>query len=135
MDAKKRQPLGIELVKRGIVTENDIQRALDYQKAEPKKKIGDILNILRVCDPYLLIDAMGEILEERAIYLKEADLKVNLLDYLSLDIAKQYKAIPFEEVNGRIKVCFADTSNRKAVETVRLLLLNKGLIMEKYITS
>ena len=134
MDAKKRQPLGIELVKRGIVTENDIQRALDYQKAEPKKKIGDILNILRVCDPYLLIDAMGEILEERAIYLKEADLKVNLLDYLSLDIAKQYKAIPFEEVNGRIKVCFADTSNRRAVETVRLLLLNKGLVMEKYIT-
>ena len=134
MDAKKRQPLGIELVKRGIVTENDIQRALDYQKAEPKKKIGDILNILRVCDPYLLIDAMGEILEERAIYLKEADLKVNLLDYLSLDIAKQYKAIPFEEVSGRIKVCFADTSNRRAVETVRLLLLNKGLIMEKYIT-
>ena len=134
MDAKKRQPLGIELVKRGIVTENDIQRALDYQKAEPKKKIGDILNILRVCDPYLLIDAMGEILEERAIYLKEADLKVNLLDYLSLDIAKQYKAIPFEEVNGRIKVCFSDTSNRRAVETVRLLLLNKGLIMEKYIT-
>ena len=134
MDAKKRQPLGIELVKRGIVTEEDIERALDYQKAEPKKKIGDILNILRVCDPYVLINAMGEILEERAIYLREADIKVNILDYISLDTAKQYRAIPFEEVSGRIKVCFADTSNRRAVETVRLLLLNKGLIMEKYIT-
>ena len=42
MDSKKRQPLGIELVKRGIVSEEDIERALDYQKAEPKKKIGDI---------------------------------------------------------------------------------------------
>ena len=134
MESKKRQPLGIELVKRGIVTEQDIERALDYQKAEPKKKIGDILNILRVCDPYVLIDAMGEILEERAIYLREADIKVNVLDYISIDTARQYKAIPFEEVNGRIKVCFADTSNRRAVETVRLLLLNKGLIMEKYIT-
>lgn len=134
METKRRQPLGIELVKRGIVTEEDIERALDYQKAEPKKKIGDILNILRVCDPYVLINAMGEILEERAIYLREADIKVNVIDYLSIDTARQYKAIPFEEVNGKIKVCFADTSNRRAVETVRLLLLNKGLIMEKYIT-
>ena len=134
MESKKRQPLGIELVKRGIVTEEDIERALDYQKAEPKKKIGDILNILRVCDPYVLINAMGEILEEKAIYLREADIKLNILDYISIDTAKQYKAIPFEEVSGRIKVCFADTSNKRAVETVRLLLLNKGLIMEKYIT-
>lgn len=134
MEAKKRQPLGIELVKRGIVTEEDVERALDYQKAEPRKKIGDILNILRAADPYLLIDAMGEILEEKAIYLRESDLKINMLDYISLDIAKQYKAIPFEETSGKIKVCFADTSNKRAVETVRLLLLNKGLVMEKYIT-
>ena len=134
MDAKKRQPLGIELVKRGIVTEEDIERALDYQKAQPKKKIGDILNILRLCDPNVLIQAMGEILDERAILLKESDIKISITDYISLDIAKQYKAIPFEEVGGKIKVCFADTSNRRAVETVRLLLLNKGLIMEKYIT-
>ncbi len=134
MEAKKRQPLGIELVKRGIVTEEDIERALDYQKAEPKKKIGDILNILRVCDPYVLINAIGEILDENSIYLRESDIKLNVLDYISIDIAKQYKAIPFEESNGKIKVCFADTSNRRAVETVRLLLLNKGLVMEKYIT-
>ncbi len=134
MDTKRKQPLGIELVKRGIVTEEDVERALDYQKAEPKKKIGDILNILRACDPYILIEAMGEILEEKAIYLKESDIKVNMFDFISLDIAKQYKAIPFEEVNGRIKVCFADTSNKRAVETVRLLLLNKGLVMDKYIT-
>ncbi len=134
MEGKRKQPLGIELVKKGIVTEDDIARALDYQKAEPKKKIGDILNILRVCDPYVLIDAMGEILEEKAIYLKESDIKINIADYISVDIAKQNKAIPFEEVSGRVKVCFADTSNRRSVETVRLLLLNKGLIMDKYIT-
>ena len=134
MESKRKQPLGIELVKRGIVTEDDIARALDYQKTEPKKKIGDILNILKVCDPYVLIDAMGEILEEKAIYLRESDIKVNILDYISIDIAKRTKAIPFEETGGRIKVCFADTSNKKSVDTVRLLLLNKGLIMDKYIT-
>ena len=114
MEPKKRQPLGIELVKRGIVTEEDVQRALNYQKAEPKKKIGDILNILRSCDPNILLNAIGEILEEKTIYLKEDDLKVNITDYISIDVAKQYKAIPFEENSSKIKVCFADTSNKRA---------------------
>ena len=32
MDMRRRQPIGVELVKRGIVTENDIQKALEYQR-------------------------------------------------------------------------------------------------------
>ena len=36
-----KQPLGIELVKRGVVSEADIEKALDYQKSHPNKKMGD----------------------------------------------------------------------------------------------
>ncbi len=129
-----KQPLGIELVKRGVVSEGDIEQALDYQKVHPNKKIGDILNILKICDPDVLIKAIGSILDENAILLQESDIKINVLEYISLDIAKQNKAIPFDISAGKIKVCFADTSNKRSVEVVRLLLLNKGLIMEKYIT-
>ena len=129
-----KQPLGIELVKRGVVSEADIEKALDYQKSHPNKKMGDILNILELCDPHILINAIGSILDENAILLQEQDVKINILEYISLDIAKQNKAIPFDIEQGKIKVCFADTSNKKSVEVVGLLLLNKGLIMEKYIT-
>ncbi len=130
----RKQPLGIELVKKGIVTENNIQEALDYQKEHPRKKIGDIINILGLCDPYTLINAMGEILEEKAIYLTDADIKINVTDFISLDLIKKNKAVPFEIAAGKIKVCFADTTNKRSIDVVRLLLLNKGLIMEKYIT-
>ena len=129
-----KQPLGIELVKRGVVSEGDIEKALDYQKLHPRKKIGDILNILGLCDSHILITAIGEILDENAIYLQENDVKMNVLEYISLDVAKQNKAVPFDIEAGKIKVCFADTSNKRSVEVVRLLLLNKGLIMDKYIT-
>lgn len=129
-----RQPIGIELVKRGIITENDITKALEYQKRYPNKKLGDILNILQLCDSYVLINAIGDILGEKAMLLEKHHLKINLDDYISIDVLKQNKAIPFEIENGRVKVCFADTANRKAVETIRLILLNKGLIMDKYIT-
>ena len=134
MEMKRKQPIGVELVKRGIVTEGDIERALDYQKQHPNKKIGDILYILDVCDPHKLIEAMGEILGTKGIVLNERAVKIKVTDYISLDVAKKNKAVPFEVSNGKVKVCFANTVNTRAMETVRLLMLNKGLVMENYIT-
>ena len=131
---ERRQPLGIELVKRGIVSEDDIKQAIEYQRSNPKRKIGDILDILGLCDPKILIEAIGDILEEKAIYLTINDVKIDILDYISLDTMKDNKVVPFEIMAGKIKVCFADTTNRRSVDKVRLLLLNKGLVMEKYIT-
>ena len=134
MDLKRRQPIGVELVKRGIVDEEDIERALEYQKQHPNVKIGDCLYELDACDPYKLITAIGEILGEKGTLLSRTSIKIDVEDYISLDIAKKNKAIPFEIENGKIKVCFANTVNKKSIETIRLLLLNKGLIMEPYIT-
>ena len=105
---EKRQPIGIELVKKGVVKEADIEKALDYQKTHPNKKIGDILDILKLCDSDILINAMGEILDEKAIYLQEKDVRIDALEYISLDIMKQNKAIPFEIASGKIKVCYSD---------------------------
>ena len=130
----RRQPIGIELVRRGVINENDIQKALEYQKSHPNQKIGDILNILGLCDSYRLIQAIGEILGEKSMLLTKQDININLDDYISFDVLKKNRAIPFEIEGGRIKVCFADTADKKATDTMRLLLLNKGLIMEKYIT-
>ena len=134
MEMRRRQPIGVELVKKGIVTEGDIERALEYQKQHPSKKIGDILYILDVCDPNKLIQAIGDILGTKGIILNNRTLKLNVTDYISLDVAKKNRAIPFEIDAGKIKVCFANTVNTRAMETVRLLMLNRGLVMEAYIT-
>lgn len=134
MDVRKRQPIGVELVKRGIVNEKDIEEALRYQREHPTKKIGDILYILGVVDPTRLIEAIGEIVGTKGILLTGRNMNIKLTDYISLDVAKKNKAIPFEVSAGKIKVCFANTVNNKTMDAVRLILLNKGLVMESYIT-
>ena len=134
MDMRKRQPIGIELVKRGIVTERDIERALQEQRNYPNKKIGEILYELEVCNPQTLVEAIGDIIGVKGIILTTELIKINVLEYISLEIARKNKVIPFEIENGKMKVCFADTTNRKNIETIRLLMLNKGLIIEPYIT-
>ena len=134
MDIKRRQPLGIELVKRGLITENQIQVALDYQKEHPKEKLGDIINDLNICDSQILINAIGEILGEKPMLVTKDDVKIKMDDYISLDVLKRNEAVIFDIEAGKAKVCFSDTSNRRTIETIRLLLLNKGLILEQYIT-
>ena len=134
MEIKRRQPIGIELVRRGVVTEDDIEKALNYQKEHPNQKIGEILNILKACDSQVLIDAIAEIEGEKGILLTPRNILINVQDYISLDVARQNKAVPFEIENGKIKVCFSSTINRMSMENIRLMLLNKGLVMEKYIT-
>ena len=134
MDVRRRQPMGVELVKRGIVTEEAIEEALTYQREHPNQKIGDILYILGLAEPKTLIEAIGEILGTKGILLNSESIKINLTDYISLDIAQKNKAVPFEVSSGKIKVCFANTVNNRAMETIRMLFLNKGLVMESYVT-
>ena len=134
MNVRRRQPMGVELVKRGIVNEEAIEEALTYQREHPNQKIGDILYILGLAEPKTLIEAIGEILGTKGILLNSESIKINLTDYISLDIAQKNKAVPFEVSSGKIKVCFANTVNNRAMETIRMLFLNKGLVMESYVT-
>ena len=127
-------PIGVELVKKGVVTEKDIQTALEYQRNNPNKKIGDILNILNLCPQKQLIDAMGEILNENVIILSIDDVKIQDNRAMTIEMSKKCKAVLFEIIGKRAKVCFADTANRTLIEEVRLNLLKNGLIMEKYLT-
>ena len=134
MAIKRSIPLGIELVKRGVVKESDISEALEYQKTHTRKKLGDIIDILKLCPEDKLLKAMSEIFNEEFIGINRNSLKVNMTDYISLDIAKDNKVVLFDINGNRAKVCFADTSNLNAVDQIKSLLLHRGLVVEKYMS-
>ena len=131
----KNQPLGIELVKRGIVTGQDIEKALKYQETHRSRRIGDILYILKAADPYKLINAVADILEKKGKYLQYDSIGIEPTDYIPFDVMKKNKAVPFEVDSGRIKVAFADVaSSENSIKSIKLLMLNKGLVLDVYIS-
>ena len=130
----KRQPIGVELVKRGIVTENDVQTALIEQKKSPNKKIGEILKEMNVCDQRTLIQAIGDILGVKGVILTKESVQIDILDYISIEMAKRYHVVPFVLENGKIKVCFSDVTNRRNFEAVKMLMLNRGLVIDPYVS-
>ena len=133
MDIRKRQPLGIELVRRGIVDGEAIERALQYQMDHPNKRIGDILYILKEADPERLAKEIGDIIGEKGIYLTEDKIKIDVTEYIPWDMMKKNKAVPFEIESGKIKVAFADIAgNKENIKSIKMMLLNKGLVMETY---
>lgn len=134
METNKRGPIGIELVRKGLITQEDINKALEYQKKNPQMRIVEIIRTLNLCDEYALLEALGEILGEKPILITQNDIQITINKYISLDVANKYKAVPFQISGSKIKVCFADTLNKEAVDTIKLILLNKGLTMEKYIS-
>ena len=134
MDSRRKGPIGIELVKRGILTQADIDKALEYQRRNPNKKIIEIISTLNLCDQYVILQVLGEILDEKTMMFSYNDVRIDVKKYISIDMAKKYLAIPFEINGDKIKVCFADNSTKSAEEAVRLILLNKGFVMDKYVT-
>ena len=134
MEFKKRQPIGIELIKKGLVTEDDVRKALLEQKKSPNRKLGEIIKDMNVCDSRALIQAIGEILGVKGVILTDDSIRINMLDYISLEMAKRYNAIPFDIEGDKIKVCFADTTNKKIFDAIRMLMINKGLTVEPYVT-
>ena len=130
----KKQPLGLELVRRGVVSGEDIEKALKYQETHRTRKLGDILYILKVVDNDELIKTVGDILGQKGVILNYDSIPASVLEYIPLDAMKKNLAVPFEIDNGKIKVAFADVkNNNENIKGIQMLMLNRGLILEPYI--
>ena len=129
-----KQPLGIELVRRGTVSGDDIEKALKYQETHRNRKIGDILYILKLVDSTKLMRSVSEILGVKGVVLKYDDIPEEALNYIPFDVMKKNQAIPFEVDSGKIKVAFADVKNNDDnIKSIRMFMLNKGLVLDPHI--
>ncbi len=126
-------PIGVELVRRGVVTDSQIRQAIEHQRVHPKMKLGDIIYSLGFADDKNLASAMEDILGYPTIILEPSEITINPRSFYSLDIAKETKSIPFQIDGDRCKVAFADLNNKAVLRQITLLLMGKGFQIEPYL--
>ncbi len=99
---KEKVRLGDLLVKKKIVTENDIKMALEYLK-EHGGKLGQALVALNIISEEKLLTALRYHFNIPSVDLKEKSIPEELAEMLPADIAKKYVAIPVkkDEVGGK----------------------------------
>ena len=118
-------PVGLELVKRGVLTDTEVKKALEYQVLHPGMRLVDIIEKLGITDRKLLLEETGKIFGVEGIDIKLEDITVSITDYYPLDIAKITKAIPFAVNNGRLRVAFSRPNDEESLKKIRLLALRK----------
>ena len=131
---KNKPPLGVTLIRKCNIKDSDINEAVNYQKAHPGVKLGEAFHMLKIVPDKELLDVIAEQIDAKPIILDPLSMTFKFTDYLSMDIVKQHKVMPFELENNKLKVAFADPGDRNAKNMVRLILLSKGLAMEEYVT-
>ncbi len=129
----KNSPIGIEFIKKGLLTEAQVDRVLEYQKDHRELKFAEIVDILDMCDKNQILDTLSEKIRVTPVML-DSELDVNPILYLPRDIIINYKVLPFDIEGNVLKVAFSDPLNASRVKEVELLLMNQGYDMEIYVT-
>lgn len=129
----KKNPLGIELIKKGVLTETQLDEAIRYQKQHPELKMGEAIDILNLCDKDKLISIIAEQIGQKFVKLNEV-ANIEYTEFIPRDMVINNKAFPFSIDGNTVKVAFSDPLDEKKVEEVKLVLLSKGFGMEKFFT-
>ena len=130
---EKKNPIGVELMKKGILTSSQVDRVLDYQKKHRDMKFVEIVDVLDMCDKKELLDALAEKIRVSPVYLEEG-IDVNPVEFLPRDVIINYKVLPFALDGNVLSVAFSDPLDINRVKEVELLLMNQGFDMEIYVT-
>lgn len=129
----RKNPLGTELVNKGLITDKQLDEALNYQKEHPEFRLGEIVDILEMCDKKTLLKVVAEQLKQKSVDLSKG-ISIDYTEFLPRDVVINNKAIPFAMDGTTVKVAFSDPLDDKATTEVKLLLVSKGFQMEKYFT-
>lgn len=129
----KKSPIGVEFIKKGLLTDSQVDRVLDYQKQHKELKFAEIVDILDMCDKAKLLETLADKIQVTPVMLEDT-LDINPVQYLPRDIIINYKALPFDVEGNTIKIAFADPQNASRVKEIELLLMNKGYNIDIYVT-
>ena len=66
---KNKPPLGVELIRRGLIKDSDINEAVNYQKSHPGVKLGEAFHLLKIVPDKELLDVIAEQIEAKPIIL------------------------------------------------------------------
>ena len=116
----KAKKLGEILLNRGVVSEEDLEKALSEQK-QTKGFLGQVLLRRGVIKKKDLAEALEDQLGVPSVELSELTIAAEMAAYLPENVVRNYRAIPFAVENNTMSVAMADPLNLTAVESMRLV--------------
>jgi type IV pilus assembly protein PilB len=123
-DVKLAQPvnrrLGDLLVAEGLITPEDLRRALSEQKGT-SEKLGSILVRLNLLSEEQLIGFLSRQYGIPSITLSQLDIDPEVLRLVPSQLAKRYEVIPIKRTGNALTLAMSDPTNVFALDDVAFL--------------
>ncbi len=117
----KKIRLGDVLVQDGVISEQQLQSALDEQKSTGKR-LGEVLIDSHFITQKQLVHALETHLGIGSINLKTVTLDPKSVHLIPENLARRHIVLPVHIANGELVLAMADPLNQAAIQDVRLMV-------------
>lgn len=134
---RKNKRLGDILIEANLITEDDIQYALNIQR-DTKQKLGEILTQERMVEEEQLIHALELQLGTKYVDIKKLSINPEIPKYIDEKLARRHTIIPVSKTQNILTLAMADPLDIFAIDDVRVMTgleINPVISMRKDIEN
>jgi len=117
---RKTKPLGQILIEEGLITEEQLQRALSA-RSEKNQLLGRVLIDLGLVREADLVGALAKQLGLQFVDLSDMVVDSNAASLIPEQVARRYRALPVGFDDSRLIVAMADPANLFALDDIRTI--------------
>jgi type IV pilus assembly protein PilB len=117
---KKPKQLGQILVEQGLITNEQLEEALEKHR-NSSKSLGRVLIDLGLIRESHLVQALSEQVGLEFVDLTEYPIDASATSLIPEALARRYKALPIGERDGRLLVAMSDPANVYALDDMRAM--------------
>jgi len=114
-----RQLLGRLLRAQGVVSDEDVQRALALQRSKPGLRIGEALQEINATNAEGVMTALAEQFGMEYVDPSQMDIPREVVDLVNHDVARKHHLIPVGRHNGKLRVAMCDPLDFDALDNIR----------------
>jgi len=114
--------LGDILRDKGVITEEQLQKALKHQEENEDMRLGDALVQLNLSTWDDVTRALGEMLGYEVIDLRKTDISVEAIEMVPKSTAQTHRLLPIALNDGVLTVAITDPFDLYAMDNLRFLL-------------
>ena len=112
--------IGEVLVDQGLITEQQLLKGLEHQKAK-HLKLGEALVDLNYISESKLIDILSAQLDVQQVKIENVKVEDKLKRLFSKELCKKYKIVPIYEKDGTITIAMADPSDLRVRDHIKFM--------------
>ncbi len=112
--------IGEMLLRAGVIDEEKLERAIEYQRNQGGKIYGALIK-LDLVDEDDVVEFLSRQLGLPTVSLEEIDVDPDAVKLLAPEKAQKYMAIPYSQVNSTLYVAMADPTDLNAIDDIKFM--------------